>query len=280
MLNTGNEDRFAFGENWRSFLETLDDERVAQATSSLASLLKLAPEDNPLKGKTFLDIGSGSGLFSLAAHRLGAIVTSIDYDPQCVACTTELRQRYGGDSSAWTVQQGSVLDVEFMQSLGRSDVVYSWGVLHHTGAMERAIRIASHCVESGGLMAIALYNDQGGTSRRWHWIKTTYNRLPSMLQPLWVIKIAGIYEFKFALARLVRGKNPLPFSDWRAKKHDRGMSVWHDWVDWIGGLPFEVARPEDVVVPLSDEGFELINLKTVGNGWGCNEYVFRKSVRK
>ena len=103
-----------------------------------------------------------------------------------------------------------------------------------------------------------------------------YNRLPRFLRPLWVLKIAAIYESKFALSRLLRGMNPLPFADWRAKKQDRGMSVWHDWVDWIGGLPFEVATPDEITETLSTKGFKRINLKTVGNGWGCNEFVFEK----
>ena len=115
-----------------------------------------------------------------------------------------------------------------------------------------------------------------GGSRRWLAIKTIYHRLPKVLRPVWVFAVAAVYEMKFALSRLVRGKNPLPFADWKQKKLDRGMSVWHDWVDWIGGLPFEVAKPEDIIVPLAAQGFRLMNLKTVGNGWGCNEYVFRK----
>ncbi|MEM6779751.1 MAG: SAM-dependent methyltransferase, partial [Planctomycetota bacterium] len=78
-----------------------------------------------------------------------------------------------------------------------------------------------------------------------------------------------------ALARLASGRNPLPFQDWKLKKRDRGMSAWHDWVDWVGGLPFEVAKPESVILPLVQDGFRLENLTTVGSGWGCNEFVFR-----
>lgn len=81
---------------------------------------------------------------------------------------------------------------------------------------------------------------------------------------------------KFALARLAGRRNPLPFADWSAKRQDRGMSVWHDWVDWIGGLPFEVAKPEAIIHPLLEQGFELQKLTTVGCGWGCNEFVFVK----
>ncbi len=272
ISNSSDSDRFAFGENWTAFLETLDDARIDQAVDSLTQMLGI----DSLEGTTFLDIGSGSGLFSLAAHRMLAKVSSFDFDDASVACTNELKARYGDDDLDWDVKQGSVLDESMMNSLPVFDVVYSWGVLHHTGEMNRAIELAASRVDVGGMFFIAIYNDQGGASRRWLKIKRLYNRLPKWLRPLWVTIVATWYELKFAAARLARFKNPLPFADWRAKKKDRGMSAWHDWVDWVGGLPFEVATPEQIIVPLRKQGFVLENLKTVGNGWGCNEFVFRR----
>lgn len=266
------EHRFAFGKNWRAFLAGIDETRIGQAVNSLQAMLG----KESLLGLRFLDLGCGSGLFSLAAHRMGANVVSIDFDRDSVACTEQLRERFGDPSRCWDVMEGSVLDTEFMQSLGKADVVYSWGVLHHSGDLQRAIEVSSERVGTGGLLFIAIYNDQGGASRRWLTIKKMYHRLPGFLRPLWVILIAMIYEIKFALARLMRLQNPLPFRDWRLKKLDRGMSAWHDWVDWIGGLPFEVATPEEIILPLRRQGFVLENLKTVGNGWGCNEYVFSR----
>lgn len=266
------QDRFAFGKNWQAFLSGLDQERIDQAVDSLRSMLGV----DTLSGRRFLDLGCGSGLFSLAAHRLQAQVVSVDFDADCVACTETLRDRYGSDSPAWEIIQGSILDQAFIHSLDRADIVYSWGVLHHTGDMDRAIEWAGERTKPGGLFMIAIYNDQGGASRRWLVIKKIYHRLPRLLRPLWVVTIAGVYECKFALARLLRLENPLPFRDWRAKKLDRGMSAWHDWVDWIGGLPFEVATPERITNALRDQGFVLERLTTVGNGWGCNQYVFSK----
>lgn len=81
--------RFKFGANWKGFLAVLNEERIVLAEQSLRNML-----DMDLKGTRFLDVGSGSGLFSLAARRLGATVHSFDYDPQSVACTEELRHRY------------------------------------------------------------------------------------------------------------------------------------------------------------------------------------------
>ena len=126
--------RFAFGKNWARFLAEVDDNKICQAEQSLCRVLKV----KDLKGKRFLDIGSGSGLFSLAARKLGATVHSFDYDPHSVACTNELKRRYFADDPRWNVEQGSVLDEKYVSGLDRFDVVYSWGVLHHTGQMYTA----------------------------------------------------------------------------------------------------------------------------------------------
>src|SRR5947209_113336 len=128
-------ERFEFGANWRKFLALLDDARIAEAESSLKRMLEV----ESLAGRSFLDIGSGSGLFSLAARRLGACVRSLDYDAESVACARELRRRFYPDDSDWQIGEGSVRGEEYVRALGAFDVVYSWGVLHHTGAMWRAL---------------------------------------------------------------------------------------------------------------------------------------------
>jgi 2-polyprenyl-6-hydroxyphenyl methylase/3-demethylubiquinone-9 3-methyltransferase len=265
------DERFQFGENWRAFLSVLDEDRILAAEASVRSLLGIAD----LSGERLLDAGSGSGLFSLAARRLGATVHSFDYDPQSVACTAELRRRYFPDDPQWRVEEGSVLAREYLEDLGMFDVVYSWGVLHHTGAMWEAIQNVTERVKPGGLLALSLYNDQGRVSRAWWRVKRRYNQAPRPTKRMIVLAVGAYFEGRTALARIVTGKNPLPFDHWRVYRRHRGMSVWHDLVDWVGGYPFEVARPEDVFHFCHDRGFELVNLE-LARGHGCNEYVFRR----
>jgi 2-polyprenyl-3-methyl-5-hydroxy-6-metoxy-1,4-benzoquinol methylase len=264
-------DRFGFGDNWASFLDTVDERRIGAAVDSVSRLLGR----RTLEGASFLDLGSGSGLFSLAAHRLGAArVHSLDYDPASVATTRAMRERFAPDAgTTWTVEQGDVLDVDAMTALGTWDVVYSWGVLHHTGAMWSALDNAAARVGDGGELAIAIYNDQGGASRRWAGVKRTYHRVPARLRPAYVAAIMAPHEARAAVATTLHGGNYL--RTWTADR-SRGMSRWHDLVDWVGGYPFEVARPEEVFAFLRERGFRLEALKTCRGGLGCNEFRFTR----
>jgi 2-polyprenyl-3-methyl-5-hydroxy-6-metoxy-1,4-benzoquinol methylase len=265
-------ERFEFGENWSRFLSTLDEAKVAKAEESLKEMLEV----RDLAGKSFLDIGSGSGLFSLAARRLGARVHSLDYDPSSVACTTELRRRFFNGDAEWIVQEGSALDEEYVRSLGSFDVVYSWGVLHHTGDMWRALSNAALPVSKGGKLFVAIYNDTGSQSARWKWIKRTYNRLPRLLRPPFALAMMAPEECKALLRSLVLLRPSEYAHRWTRYDEKRGMSRWHDIVDWVGGHPYEVAKPEEIFDFYRARGFNLTKMKCGGVGLGCNEFVFER----
>lgn len=266
--------RFAFGANWQAFLSVLTEERILAAEQSLLSLLSTTS----LEGKIFLDIGCGSGLFSLAARRLGARVHSFDYDPQSVGCTLYLRQRYFPEDAHWTVERGSALDTNYLQGLPVADIVYSWGVLHHTGDLWNALSNVPSLVAPGGTLALAIYNQQGFATKIWTIVKRAY-----VHSPVWGrLLIAGLtclyFEFWHMVDRILHMQPPLPFADWKNYKTGRGMSRWHDYVDWAGGYPFETATPDQVFQALHPRGFELIRLRTVGGGLGCNEFTFRRKL--
>jgi 2-polyprenyl-6-hydroxyphenyl methylase/3-demethylubiquinone-9 3-methyltransferase len=262
--------RFEFGNNWRRFLDLLDDRRIEDAETSLGKMF----QTKTLAGKTFLDIGSGSGLFSLAARRLGANVTSFDYDPASVGCTMELRRRYFPDDPDWHVEQGSVLDKDYVQHFGQFDIVYSWGVLHHTGSMWDALKHAAIPVKRDGLLLVAIYNDEGARSQRWVKVKQTYLKLPGILRTPY---LAGFFVSSYWRRTLKDFLLLRPFHTFRTYGGGRGMSVWRDHVDWIGGYPFEVAKPEELFEFYKKLGFTLERMVTV-NDLGCNEMVFRRQV--
>jgi 2-polyprenyl-3-methyl-5-hydroxy-6-metoxy-1,4-benzoquinol methylase len=270
-------ERFKFGANWTNFLAGLTETGVAASTEHLRSTLNV----ENLEGKAFLDVGSGSGLTSLSAVRLGAKVTSFDYDPQSVECTKELHRRFANQDGNWTITEGSALDRDFLSTLGQFDVVCSWGVLHHTGSMWAAMENMVPLVKDGGTLYIAIYNDQGPWSRRWAAIKKTYNRLPGPLAALFAVVVMGPRELRIALGALRRFQLGTYLKSWFevADQRTRGMSRYHDIVDWVGGYPFEVAKPEEVFDFYRDRGFVLDKLLTCGGGLGCNHYVFHRQPR-
>ena len=261
-------ERFQFGKNWLSFLNNLSEDGIINSDKSLLSMLGIGS----LEGKSFLDIGSGSGLSSLAAKRAGANVHSYDYDIQSVECTRELKRRYFNSNKDWKIEQGSILNEQYCKELGQFDVVYSWGVLHHTGNMYEALKNADICVKKDGYLFIAIYNDQRLQSRIWTSIKKTYVQVP-ISRPLLILFGYILFWLPFFALGLFQLN---PFKKWRDYKKRRGMSPHHDLVDWMGGYPFEVARPEEIIHFYSKMGYELKRLKTCGGRLGCNEFIFKK----
>lgn len=265
--------RFEFGKNWEKFLGRGDiQEQVKEAEKSLQDWLDV----QDLQSKSFLDIGSGSGLFSLAAKNMGAKVYSFDYDKDSVSCTQYLKDKFYQNDTQWQVERGDVLDREYLSKFDKFDIVYSWGVLHHTGNMYQALENAGDLVADGGILFIAIYNDQGRASKMWKGIKRAYSSSPKVLRGFILVPCFLRLWGPTTIKDFFRGR---PFSTWRTYIKQRGMSPYRDVVDWVGGYPFEVAKPEEIFDFFHKKGYTLKKMYTAGGGHGCNQYVFRKMAK-
>lgn len=255
---------FSFGRNWQEFIEkNYNAERLAVARSHLLDFLGM----QSLEGKSFLDIGCGSGIHSLAAFDSGAAsVTGFDLDPASVATTRKLRE-WRGNPDNWRIEHGSVLDEAFLQGFSSADIVYSWGVLHHTGQMWNAVRNASRFLRNGSLFYIALYQT---TPRTPHWIrvKKEYNAA-SPIRKRWM-------EYHYVLRHVMlpevaRLRNP--FAPMRDYEQNRGMDFMTDIRDWLGGYPYEDASIPETLRFGRQLGLQLANIAIQPT---LVEYLFEK----
>jgi 2-polyprenyl-6-hydroxyphenyl methylase/3-demethylubiquinone-9 3-methyltransferase len=261
---------FSFGRNWQDYVARyLTPQREAMALRSLQQFL--GKED--LRGLSFLDIGCGSGLFSFAAHRMGAArIVSLDVDPFSVRCTEALRER-ASSPAPWEVLHGSILDQEFLKQLQPADLVYAWGSLHHTGNMWQAIRNAAALVKPGGLFFISIYNrvEGRGSSLYWLRVKKLYNRSSAPAKRL--LEFAYFLRYCF-VPQVIRLRSPWRYM--REYGQGRGMDYWVDVRDWLGGFPYEFASVDEVFRFCFEElGMDLVKLNSTSTT-GCNEFLFRK----
>ena len=256
--------RFGFGKNWKRFIAEIRDDQITRAHDAL---LEFHGAER-LRGCDFIDIGCGSGLHSLAAVMAGAAtVLSVDYDLHSVESAQQLKT-VKAPSAAWEIRQVDILSPADLKSLRTYDLVYSWGVLHHTGAMWSAITNTLTLVKPQGWLHIAIYN-RHRRSGIWKFIKGTYVRCPGFLQQA----LLGVYAVLDVLRMLWRRQNPLRVI--RSYKKDRGMRWLINLRDWLGGYPYEYASAAEITDFVCSRGFKLV--KTLPNsGTGCAEFLFQK----
>ena len=256
--------RFGFGRNWADFIaQHFNETRVESSRQHLLKALRA----QSLDGLSFLDIGCGSGLHSLAALRSGAAkVTGFDYDPNSVATSLKVREMAAGNDPRWTAEQGSVLDPARMQALPKFDIVYSWGVLHHTGEMWKAMDNAIIPRKPDGVVYIALYSsDQYVEPPAAHWVKVkrAYNQRGALGK--------RVMEWKHASKLFAGGLRRLEMPWTMVRNYGtRGMDFWTDIRDWLGGWPIEFASYAEVDAWGRRHGLEIVSALV---GEGCTEYI-------
>jgi len=260
---------FSFGENWRDYLSSVSDSEIASAMRDICNRLEIDPTSekahDPLAGKSVIDIGSGSGIHSFAFHGLGVErLTSVDLDPHSVTATESMWERAGKPDN-WQVTHGSILNRDFVASLETYDIVYSWGVLHHTGAMWEAIDHAMQLVKPDGQLWIAIYA-KGPRYAKDLALKQKYNAA-SDTGKQWMVR-KWILQDMFRRAK--RFKNPFVWSG----KSRRGMNKYHDLIDWLGGLPYEVANADEITKFALARGFVMESIQVANQG-GCSDFVLR-----
>ena len=258
--------RYGFGKNWEQFVKQhFNPERVEISKKYMLNFLKM---DN-LQGKYFLDIGCGSGLHSLAALQAGAArIVSFDLDPGSVKTALTLKE-YAGNPSHWTVLQGSILDDSFISQIEPADIAYSWGVLHHTGALWKSFENAAGLMNTSGVFYVALYTEtyvEGLPKEYWLSVKQNYNRASSFGKKVMEVR----HLWMFYLYKRIRN---IPHLIKQVKEYKalRGMELYTNLKDWLGGWPMEYSSQEEVIDHAHDLGLSLINFKS---GEANLEYVF------
>lgn len=255
--------QFDFGQNWKDFsVKSLDQQKFDDACKSIADLLP----KSAIEGRDILDIGCGSGIFATAFLALGAnSVVGTDINQKSIETALANKDRFLSGIKDRNKLQFFVDDI-LNSNIGNKKfgIVYSWGVLHHTGNMKRAISHASNFVSEGGSLVIAIYNKHW-SSKAWLLIKYFYNISPDFLKKFFIYLFTPIiYIAKFLVTR----KNPL--------SKERGMDFYYDIIDWIGGYPYEYASVAEVTDLIEKNRFSLLKVIQAGVPTGCNEFVFIK----
>ena len=199
-----------------------------------------------LEGKTVLDGGCGSGMVSVAFATLGADVTGVDVTRQCVENGRKNAQRFGVECRFIQADLVTLsLDDQF-------DIIYTWGVLHHTPDAEASFHsLATHLKEDGDII-IAVYL-RTPLSGFWNSIRVFYQRSPSMLKTVTRKTTAALLAGVDMAKRLVGGRqrymmrgtsNEEIVNDWFGVPH-RTFHSYDEVYKWFedAGLAYELVDP-------------------------------------
>lgn len=130
-----------YGENQETTRYSLEPEilRVANFPAS--------------RGQRVLEIGVGMGADFVRWARAGASVVGVDLTKRAVELT---RKRLEGEGLAGHLAIADAEDLPYLD--GVFDVVWSWGVLHHTPRADKGLIEAARVLKPGGRYAVMVYH--------------------------------------------------------------------------------------------------------------------------
>lgn len=264
------EEHFQFGKNWNNFSNSISKNNINNSLKSIQNLISKKDIEN----KSILDIGCGSGLSLLSFLKLGAkSVCGVDIDPMSVKTAKSVIEKYYNNKN-WSVEEKSIFDIN-LKTYPKFDLVYSWGVLHHTGDMWRSIDIASSLLKKNGVIFLALYQ-KTKLCKFWELEKRFYVNSPKIIQKI----IRTLFKTLYISGLIVSKKNPKVF--FQNYKEKRGMEWHYDIHDWLGGYPYESIKRRDLEIFLNKKGFVIENYFYKKNklfgllGSHCDEFIARK----
>lgn len=264
--------KFSFWKNWARFLERLNEKKINQAKDYLENFIW---GKEKIEGKTVIDFWCWSGLMSLCFYLLWAKkIVSIDIDDNSINCTKYLKEKYCKQTNKWDILKGSILNENFIKSLWKYDIVYSWGVIHHTWNMWKWLDLIWKLVNNNWLLYIAIYNkyEKFPSSKLWLKIKKIYANSNFLIRKIMYYLL--IMEIIFM--RIIKWQNPYKYIKDYYKNSNRWMDFFRDVEDWVGWYPYEYASIEEIKDFYEKKWYKLINLYDSSAWWWCNEFLFKK----
>jgi len=270
-----NETRFKFGENWSNYSSSVNLEKIELAKKDIIRLV------GDVSNKSVIDIGCGSGIHTVAFIQLGVkSIVSFDYDLKSVETTKKLVKKFCYKKSKYKVFQADILNIDSLSGLNKRkfDIVYSWGVLHHTGSMFEAIISTTKFLKDNGILVLGLYV-KTKLCNFWYYEKKIFNKY-KFLQPL--IKLPFLF---FLIIGLSLKKRSSPYKIIHDYKKQRGMSIIFDVNDWLGGFPYESIDDNSLLNFLKLKGFKIVRKFNTNSrigffGAACGEWVLKKNIKK
>jgi 2-polyprenyl-6-hydroxyphenyl methylase/3-demethylubiquinone-9 3-methyltransferase len=211
----------------------------------LEHLNDLWPEG--VKGKNVLDGGSGSGMVSVGFALLGANVTGVDITPQCVENGKRNAERFGVQCRFFCKD---LTDLDLGNE--RFDIVYSWGVIHHSEDARKSFSNLAKHLKPGGEMVLAVYL-KTYLSGFWNFSRVFYQKAPKWFQSIFresgscfLNGVDFIKKLIFGKSRyMLRGTNNKELiNDWFGVPH-RTFHSYDEVFQWFreNGLNYKLVNP-------------------------------------